>query len=149
MDTTWIMAADSSRARIFERLEHERNLRELLDFVNPSGRADATDLRSDERGRFYGKGERYQGHTADPQVDPVQHESELFARDVAGHLNKAYGEQRYQRLVLVAAPKFLGLVRGKLHKDVQQAVVEELPKDISGFNLHQVEAYLRERIDKR
>jgi protein required for attachment to host cells len=145
MDTTWIVVADSSRARIFERIERTRHLREVDDFINPAGRADATDLRSDERGRFYGKGERQQGHTAEPAVDPVRHESELFARDVAQHLNKALGEHRYQRLYLLAAPKFLGLVRGKLRKDVQKVVEAELAKDISGLSQHQVEAYLRER----
>ena len=145
MDTTWIVVADSSRARIFERIERQRHLREVDDFVNPAGRADATDLHSDERGRFYGKGERYQGHTAEPAVGPVQHENEVFARDVAQHLTKALGEHRYQRLYLLAAPKFLGLLRGNLHKDVQKVVEEELAKDISGLSLHQVEAYLRDR----
>jgi protein required for attachment to host cells len=149
MDTTWIVLADSSRARIFERPKHARHLRELDDFVNPAGRIDAANLRSDEGGRFYGKGERYQGHTAEPAVGPVQHENALFARDVAEHLNKALGAQRYQHLYLLAAPKFLGLLRGNLHKEVQKVVVEELAKDISGLSRHQVEAYLRDRVGKQ
>ena len=143
MQTTWILVADSSRARIFEKHQAERHLREIEDFVNPAGRADSNDLRSDERGRFYGKGERDQAHTADPHVFPVEHENEMFALAVARHLDQARNAHRYQRLRLIAAPKFLGLIRGNLNKEVQELVVEELPKDISSFNLPEIENYLK------
>ena len=38
MQTTWILAADSSRARIFEVAEKDRRLLEIQDFVNPEAR---------------------------------------------------------------------------------------------------------------
>jgi hypothetical protein len=55
MRTTWILISDSSRARIFEKKEHEKHLEEVEDFVDSMGRATNNELRTDGRGRFYGK----------------------------------------------------------------------------------------------
>jgi protein required for attachment to host cells len=145
MDTTWIVVADSSRARIFELQEGEQHLREIEDFLNISGRADADDLRTDERGRFYGKGERNQAHTADPAVFPVEHENELFSRTITQYLDNARNQQRYTRLCLIAAPKFLGLLRNNLHKEVHKLIEEDLPKNISTFTRRQIEEYVKEK----
>ena len=67
MRTSWILIADSSRARIFEKKEHERHLEEVEDFVDNLGRATNHELRTDGRGRFYGKGERDQGRGVVPR----------------------------------------------------------------------------------
>jgi protein required for attachment to host cells len=146
MQTTWIVVADSSRARIFELQEQEPQLHEIEDMVNPAGRSNSNDLRSDERGRFYGKGERNQAHTADPAVTPVEHENELFAHSVAQRLEQARNEHCYSQLSLLAAPKFLGLLRANLSKEAQQLVCQELAKDVSGMNSPQLEEYLKQNL---
>jgi protein required for attachment to host cells len=146
MHTTWVLIADSSRARIFEKKEHEKHLEEVEDFVNTAGRTDANELRTDERGRFYGKGERYQGHTADPAVFPVEHENDLFAHTLARYLDDGRKAHRYNHLYLIAPPKFLGLIRGSLHDEVKKLVQGELQKDVSNFAAHEVEGYVKENI---
>ena len=73
MSTTWILCANASRARLFEVVAHSDTPREVADFVNPAGRAHERDLRSDAAGRFYGKGERNQGHAAFPSEDFNEH----------------------------------------------------------------------------
>jgi protein required for attachment to host cells len=119
------------------------------DFANPAGRADDNDLRTDERGRFYGKGERYQGHTADPSVFPVQHENELFAHAIGQRLDHARNEHRYSQLVLMAAPKFLGLIRKNLNKEIEKMVTQEMPKDISNVSDPALLAYIKEHFLSR
>ena len=47
MRTTWILIADSSRARIFEKKEHEKHLEEVEDFVDSAGRATSNELGTD------------------------------------------------------------------------------------------------------
>ena len=49
--------------------------------------------------------------------------------------------QRFDRLVLVAPPKFLGALRKELHKEVEKLVAEELPKDLSWLNAREIERY--------
>ncbi|MBA4142386.1 MAG: host attachment protein [Nitrosospira sp.] len=147
MGTTWILIADSSRARIFEKKGREKNLQEIEDFVNPAGRAASNELRTDERGRFYGRGEQYHGHTADPSVFPVEHENEMFSHTVTKYLDDARKTQRYEHLYLIAAPKFLGLIRGNLGEEVKKMVEGELHKDISTLKSREIEAYVNEEID--
>lgn len=49
MTITWILIADSSRARIFEKKESEKHLREVDDFVNAAGRSEDNELQTDAR----------------------------------------------------------------------------------------------------
>jgi protein required for attachment to host cells len=146
MRTSWILIADSSRARIFEKKEHERHLEEVEDFVDNLGRATNHELRTDGRGRFYGKGERDQGHAAEPAVSPVEHENELFAHTLTRYLDDARKAHRYNRLYLIAPPKFLGLIRGSLDDEVKKMIQGELQKDISTFTAGEVEDYVKENI---
>lgn len=145
MQTTWIVVADSSRARIFELLEQESQLHEIEDMVNPAGRSQSHELGSDESGRFYGKAGT-QGNTSDPAVFPAEHQNQLFAHSVAQRLEQARNEHCYSQLSLLAAPQFLGLLRANLSKEAQQMVCQELAKDVSGMNSPQLEAYLKQNL---
>jgi protein required for attachment to host cells len=147
MTVTWILIADSSRARIFEKKESEKHLREVEDFVNAAGRADESELRTDDRGRFYGKGERYQGHTDDPAVSAVEHENEMFSHTLSNYLDDARNAHRYSRLYLIAPPKFLGLMNSNLKEEVRELVVDKLGKDVSAMSAREVENYLHGKLD--
>lgn len=146
MQTTWIVAADSSRARIFEVHGAQDHLREVEDLANPAGRAQDRELSSDARGRYYGKGEQQQGHTAEPHVDEAEHETELFSKRVSEYLDQARVEHRYDKLCLIAFPKFLGLMRRNLSKEAQRLVEDEVPKDISKLEAREIEDYFRNRV---
>lgn len=146
MQTTWILTADSSRARIFEMHDRQDHLHEIEDFANAAGHANIGDLRTDARGRFYGKGEREQAHTSEPEIDPVMHETELFSKQVSEFLDKACSEHRYDKLYVIAFPKFLGLMRQNMSKQVQRLVEEEVPKDMSKFDIREIEDYVRNQL---
>lgn len=119
MATTWIIAADESRARVLQVLDREQRLAEIEDLVNPAGRAQDRELQTDAEPRFNGS----QGGPA----------SDL----------ERQGAQRapVRPLVLVAPPKFLGALRKELHKEVEKLVTDELPKDLSWFNAREIEKY--------
>jgi protein required for attachment to host cells len=134
MGTTWILSANSSRARLFEVEPHSDTPREVADFVNPAARAHERDLRSDASGRYYGKGERQQGHAADPGESQNEHETERFAESLREYLERARGEQRFNQLWVVAAPAFLGHLRRNFGKPLAQTVELEVDKDFTGDN---------------
>ena len=148
MQTTWIVAADSVRARIFEVEGVDTNFHELRDFVNEAGREQDRDLLSDEKGLFHDKGGRaHAPHTGEPRVDPVGHETELYAKQVCDYLEQARVEHRYDGLFLIAFPKFLGLLRQNLSKEAQQLIKNEVPKEISALNAREVEDfYVKHRL---
>ena len=47
MVTTWIVAADESRARVLQVTDRERHLTEIEDLLNPEGRLQDRELQTD------------------------------------------------------------------------------------------------------
>ena len=141
MTTTWIIAADSSRARILQVMDREARLAEVEDFVNPEGRAHERDLMEDGHPRFRGTS----GPGSDRQeTTPTEHAVEIFAKQIGDYLDKARTAHRYDRLHLVAPPKFLGQLRKELGKEVGKLVTSELPKDLSWLSERELEKRLLE-----
>lgn len=143
MDSTWIVVADAGRGRIFE-MQQKGHLAEIEDFANPAERERNADLRTDGYGRFYGKGEREEGHTAEPPVSPKEHEAELFATHIAEYLDKARSRNKYSSLRLIAAPSFLGLLRNKLDQEVMKLVDQELDQDLTKVSIRELEQRLEQ-----
>ena len=140
MTTTWIIAADSSRARILQVTDRDEHLDEIDDLLNPEGRVHDRELISDAHPRFHGTS----GPGSDrEETSATQHATELFAKRVGEYLDKARSAHRYDRLHLVAPPKFLGQLRKELDKEVQKLVTEELPKDLSWLKAHDLQERLR------
>lgn len=139
MTTTWIIAADSSRARILQVTDRGQHLEEIEDLLNPEGRAHDRELISDAHPRFSGHGGGGQGSDRQ-QTSAQEHAIDLFAKRIADYLDKARTGQRYDRMHLIAPPKFLGLLRKALGKETARLVADELPKDLSWLNAREIEA---------
>ena len=104
------------------------------------------DLRHDAKGRFYGKGERHQGHTAEPNVTKESHDAEQFSREIGRVLADACDAHRYDSLVVVAPPDFLGRLRRALPERVERCVSRQLNREITNWDSAQVEAYLKQAL---
>src|SRR5689334_10035156 len=77
MATTWILAADSSRARILQVLDREHRLAEIEDLYNPSARLNEREMTSDAEPRFRGS----DGPGSDREAKgAVEHAVETFAK---------------------------------------------------------------------
>lgn len=146
MQTTWIIAADEHRVRIFEVEGVQSNFHEVEDFVNPEGRMREQDLMRDTKGRYFGKGEQVIGHTAEPNISKTQHAEELFAKQISEYLDKARVEHRYDKLRVIAFSKFLGMLRKNMSKEAQRLVEDEVSRDISGFDEKEIEEYIKARL---
>ena len=139
MATTWIVAADASRARVLQVAGRKR-LDEVENLLNPAGRLQNREINSDAKGRFPGP-DRPGGHSSDDEEHTVDHANEMFAKRVGDYLDKARTEHRFDQLVLVAPPKFLGALRKELGKEVGKLVADELPKDLSWYSERELEDY--------
>lgn len=158
MQTTWIIAADKNRARIFELSEDDK-LQEIEDMYNPEGRMADRDEISDAYGRIaHGKstqvresdvgsggvGHRLPSNTADLGQSMHEHHMDMFSKEVARYLDKARTEHRFEKLRVIADPKFLGMIRQNINKEVQKMVEEEIPKEIAQLKEHEIEQYLKQ-----
>ena len=149
MLTTWIVAADSSRARILQVVGREHRLVEIQDFVNPKGRMDDRELITDAHPRFSGHGgvgKSGARPTGGPGSDrqetaAVEHETEVFAKQIDRYLDQARVKGRFDKLYVVAPPKFLGLLRQNLGRETAKHVAGEIDKDLSWFDVRELEKY--------
>lgn len=144
MEKTWVVVADSSHARIFQVRDAQHSLEEIEDMANPLGRADNRQFQSDANAQFFSpEGAR---HTYQPSEDPVEHEVHQFARQLAHRLDTAAAQNKFQHLCLLAAPKFLGLLRDSLNRTTRKLVIAESNKNFAAFPRPEIEACVRELI---
>jgi protein required for attachment to host cells len=150
MATTWIVAADESRARVLQVARPKQQLLEIEDLLNLEGRMQNRELITDAEPRFSGHGgvgkpgaSPTGGPASDREAETkVEHSARLFAKALSRYLEKARVQRRFDELVLVAPPRFLGMLRKALDKDVEKLVARELPKDLSWFDARELESYV-------
>jgi protein required for attachment to host cells len=139
MATTWIVTGDSSRARILQVTGRNR-LEEIESLVNPKGRMSDRELTTDAYPRTRGAA----GPGSDrEETGAAAHEVELFAKEIDRRLELARTRNRFDRLHLVAPPKFLGLLRQNLSHGTAKLLAGSDDRDLSWFDAAEIERYLR------
>ena len=125
MRKTWVVVADRSRARIFSVDSPSGPLTEIEDLVHPESRAHDRDLTSDRPGR---SSDNHVLGTAHGKGDHQAHE---FAREIADRLENGRVGAQFERLVVVAAPDVIGLLRKTMNGPLQKTVCREVLKNLT------------------
>lgn len=148
MDSAWVVVADSARARVFRAASRIGPLEELTDLSDSQGRLHEGDVYTDEQTRRLelGSNNYHQSNDYEPPRSHDRVMAHRFAKDVAEYLRRGALEKRYDKLILAAAPEFLGVLRHELDDNARQRVTLELPKDLSKMRADQLRTYLPERI---
>lgn len=141
MSDIWIVVADSSRARFFTLVSRREPLQELDDMVHTEGRMYEREEVSDRQGGIAG-GHGEGDHTFEAPTDLKHHEAEVFARQIAEKLEQGRVNHTYNNLILVAAPAFLGVLRGVLNEHIQGLVSNSIHKNL----VAESEAVIREHV---
>jgi len=143
MAKTWILVAHEAGARIFDNRGPGKGLALVEAIEHPEGRARDRDIASDRPGRSFRK------NSGDPRrasmsraEGPHDRAVSDFARALADKLQLARVQNQFERLVLVAPPRFLGLLRSSLDGPTSQLVIGSVHKDLATSN----EAELIERL---
>ncbi|GMQ75700.1 MAG: hypothetical protein BMS9Abin01_0955 [Gammaproteobacteria bacterium] len=129
MKSTWIVVAESARARIFTMSGAGGRLQEIADLSHPESRLHDTELTSDLPGRAFdshGQGR----HAMEQATDPKEREAQVFAVEISRYIDRGRREGSFDSLVLVAPPKFLGRLRPELSKTVRGTLIGELDKNL-------------------
>lgn len=143
MKPFWVVVANSSRARIFKAEKRGGPLSEIEDMVHPESRLKEQDLVSDAHGRaFDSSGEGR--HAMEQKVGPKQQEAIRFAKDICRRVNAAHGAGEYRKLYVIAAPAFLGVIRGCMNGSLQGDVAGEIAKDLTEQSPQSIRDHLPE-----
>jgi protein required for attachment to host cells len=143
MSKTWILVAHRGGARLFENRGPGKGLEFLQNIDNPAGKLKSQEINSDKAGRSSDRGGRGR-HAYATEQDPTVHIAEHFAKRLATLLEEGRTEQRYRRLVLVAEPRFLGLLRSSLPDTTAGLVSATLDKDLGGTETRDLPRHLEE-----
>jgi len=141
MNTTWILVAHRSGARLFENFGPGKGLKLVEDVPHPEGRLKNGEIDSDRPGRAFDKfgGAR---HGMSTEQEPTERIAQRFAKELSEKLVKGRVQNRYTKLVLVAEPRFLGELRNSLDSPTTALVSATLGKDLGGITIHDLPKHL-------
>ncbi|KUP91210.1 host attachment family protein [Tritonibacter horizontis] len=141
---TFILVTDSEKALLLENItdgqdphfevrkkEEQDNPSDLAQSANRPGRVQDT-----------GVGQR----SALDDTDWHELAKERFADDIAELLYARAHRGKLGPIVLVAAPRVLGDLRPKLHKEVQDLVRGEIPKTLTNHPLTEIEDIVKKEL---
>ncbi len=140
METTWILLADRSIAKLFESKGPGKPLQHVQDILHPEGHLHNQDIVSDRPGRTstsFGKKHGFSGHHT-----PVENVAHQFALRLADFLNGGRNAHSYEKLVLVAEPGFLGELLNALNDQTAKLVSKTIKKDLMHLKTGEFQQYL-------
>ena len=107
------------------------------------------DFKSDRPGRVFdhapppdGRRGAIPHHSTGGERRPKKQEAVVFARRVAGQLEYAQRNREFDRLVVMAPPAFLGLLRKAIPGSVHTRVAAEVSKDLVHETVDTVQAHV-------
>jgi protein required for attachment to host cells len=127
---TWILIADSERARVLQNNGPGHGLAAIDDMSFSTPHLEARDIMADRPGRSFDS-TGHTRHAMEYSSDPKRLHEITFMKSVADALAANAG--RYDRLILVAAPRALGDLRQALAKQVHDKVTADLDKDLTNI----------------
>jgi protein required for attachment to host cells len=144
---SWILVADPSGARLFasKGVIFRGDWKLVGEFQHPEGRVKPHEILTDRPGRVKQSGAPEMRAAMEPHTPVKTALAEAFARLLAKELEVGLDARKYDRLVLVAPPSFLGILRQQLSDGVAKRVIAALEKDY----FHLDEQKLRDHLSQQ
>ena len=145
MSKLYVLVADSAVARIFTARGPDGPLNEVESLSHTASRLHERDLASDRPGRTFDSvgGGR---HAKELEVSPKEEEAVRFAEQLAERMHAGRTAGEFDRLMVVAAPRYLGLLREKLDPATRALVGFELDKDLTRHIPEEIRSHLPEKL---
>ncbi len=135
---TRVIVADNARARIFASGAAINQLQEVEGFAHPEAHLSNRELVGDSSGKSVD-----QHGSLDPATDARAVEAQAFAKLLGKHLKELHNQQHFERLILIAPPRFLGLLRKELASPLDSLVSQSIDKDLTTASLEQIIDYIK------
>ena len=138
MSKTWVVVAESSRAKIYEveKNESKKSLKEITGFTHSINRSHFQHLTGNQQ-----KESRHSQLSG--SLDTLKnHERTEFARTIGDHLNSARNKGQFNKLILMSPPKFLGDLRKNLGNETNKYVISEVDKNLVRHTVKDIQAHM-------
>ncbi|QFT82156.1 Protein required for attachment to host cells [Roseovarius sp. THAF27] len=142
---TWVVVTDSEKALFLRNLtDHQDPNFEVMDTEEQENPSDI-EQSANRPGRMQDTGVQQMSALDDTDWHELQ--KERFASDLSDILYAAAHKGEFDRLILVAAPKVLGHLRDDMHKEVTSKVVSEIPKNLAGHPVDEIEKLVKKELE--
>lgn len=138
MSKTWVVVAESSRAKIFEieSNEEDKTLKEIKGFTHSTSRNHKSQLTGSQQK------EGRQSKLTSTDDTHGDNDRTVFARSLGQHLNSARNKGEFKKLILMSPPKFLGDLRKNLGHETNKFVVSAVDKNLVRHNVKDIQAHI-------
>lgn len=141
----WVVVADESQAITYARQAKSGPMQELFRLDNPDGRKKAGELVTDRGGRAFDSGGQGRHAMGQQRSGPKEHIAQGFAKQIATRIGKATHSGECRGYVLIAAPRFLGMLRDAVATNCSMTPYKTIDKDVVGRDT----AFLQKLVDGR
>lgn len=138
---TWILVANRTEAKIFEyQNKNDSRVQYVTKLENPRGRLRAGDINADKPGDWKSlMGAGTQLTKLEKQQTPTDRVAQEFAKKVTEFLDSELKQQKFNNLVLISDPHFLGRLRGLFSKELKRSIIKEVTKDLGAVTTQELE----------
>lgn len=136
-----IVVANETEANFLAMDAPRSPLQWLSKLANESARLHERDLETDRPGTSFdrvGPGR----HSVGGERSTQRHHQERFAKRIVDELERARTNHEFDRLVLMAEPRMLGLLRDAMPETSRSTVVAELAKDLVHLDAEAIRGYI-------
>ena len=144
MTATWILVADGARARLFET-QRTGTLSELGCYTNAEIRNGTRGLTTD-RAPTVNESVGSARHSIEPHTSLREKAASRFAHSLREVLDVGQSAHRFEHLVLIAPPRFLGALHKVFDKQLRGCVVAEIRRDFTQMSPGDISARLPARV---
>lgn len=140
MSGTWVLVADSSKAKFFKSSGKLDDLQEVADLVHSESRMHEQQVSSDLPGSNAGGGGSRHGFES--QTGIKEHEAVNFAHEIDAQLEIGRNNGQFSKLVVVSAPAFLGVLRKNISSNISKLITSEINKDLVKLSTEEIRNHL-------
>lgn len=137
---TWVLIADGEKALFLENVGDDQDMHLQVIRKEEQENPETSEQGTDRPGRF-NDGPTV-ARSAVQDTDWHALEKQRFAKDLAEMLYKKAHANKFDRIVLVAAPQVLGDLRDELHSEVKSRVIGEIDKNHTNEPIDKIERLL-------
>jgi len=128
----WIVAANEAKATFYTQDIKRSPLRAFLSVENESGRMKKGELLADRGGRSFDSFGAGRHTMAVEKTDPRKQAAATFAKKIAQRIGRATHDGTCRGFALIAAPRFLGMLREEVSRKCKFGPSKTIDKDVVG-----------------
>ena len=135
---------DAAHARLVELRRDDPTWHVEGTFDHPDSRKRTSELETDHLGQRAPQGRGVHHNALAPSSFRHEVEKEHFAHTLGTMLDQAARSNRFDHLVIVSGPHFLGLLKNELSAEIQKRVLSTVDKDLNHLSLGDLSHTLRD-----